>query len=69
MFAEHEHGHAMPTSGRALNGVALSATLHCLTGCALGEIAGMIIGTAAGLSNWTTVALAVWCLRSCSATR
>jgi hypothetical protein len=59
MSAEHEHGHAMPTSGRALNGVALSATLHCLTGCALGEIAGMIIGTAAGLSNWATVALAV----------
>jgi hypothetical protein len=59
MSAQHEHGHAMPTSGRALNGVALSATLHCLTGCALGEIAGMIIGTAAGLSNWTTVALAV----------
>ena len=53
------HDHAMPTSGRALDAVALSATLHCLTGCALGEIAGMIIGTAVGLSNWATVALAV----------
>src|SRR3954449_12576217 len=49
----------MPTSGRALDGVAISATLHCLTGCALGEIVGMAIGTAAGLSNWGTVALSV----------
>ena len=49
----------MPTSGRELDAVAFSATLHCLTGCALGEIAGMVIGTAIGLSNWGTVGLAV----------
>ena len=49
----------MPTSGRALTGVAISATLHCLTGCAIGEIAGMAIGTALGFSDWGTVALAV----------
>jgi hypothetical protein len=55
----HDHHHEMPTSGAALNQVALSATLHCLTGCALGEIAGMAIGTAIGLSNWGTVVLAV----------
>src|SRR3954447_19996917 len=58
----HTHAdahHEMPTSGRALTTVAVSATLHCLTGCALGEIAGMAIGTALGLSNWGTVALAV----------
>jgi hypothetical protein len=56
----HEHGHhELPASGRALTGVAVSATLHCLTGCAIGEIAGMAIGTALGLSNWSTVALAV----------
>src|SRR3954470_1390650 len=54
----HAH-HEMPASGRALTGVAVSATLHCLTGCALGEIAGMAIGTALGLSNWGTVWLAV----------
>jgi hypothetical protein len=54
----HEH-HELPTSGRALTGVAVSATLHCLTGCAIGEIAGMAIGTALGFSNWGTVALAV----------
>src|SRR3954468_11205591 len=58
----HTHAdahHEMPTSGRALTGVAVSATLHCLTGCAIGEVAGMAIGTALGLSNWGTVWLAV----------
>jgi hypothetical protein len=56
---DHEHHGPMPTSGRALDAVALSATLHCLTGCAIGEVAGMIIGTALGFSQWGTVALAV----------
>jgi hypothetical protein len=54
----HEH-HELPTSGRALTNVAVSATLHCLTGCAIGEILGMAIGTALGFSDWGTVALAV----------
>ena len=49
----------MPTSGRELDVVAFSATLHCLTGCAIGEITGMVIGTAIGLSDWGTVGLAV----------
>ena len=49
----------MPSSGKALWGVSLSATLHCLTGCAIGEILGMAIGTALGFSNWGTVVLAV----------
>jgi uncharacterized protein DUF4396 len=52
-------GHAMPTEGSALTAVALSATLHCLTGCAIGEVAGMAIGTALGFSNLATIALAV----------
>jgi hypothetical protein len=50
---------AMPPEGAALTGVALSATLHCLTGCALGEIAGMAIGTALDFSNLGTIVLAV----------
>src|SRR5215218_10715143 len=54
----HEH-HELPTSGRALTNTAISATLHCLTGCAIGEILGMAIGTALGFSDWGTVALAV----------
>ena len=39
--------------------MAASATLHCLTGCALGEILGLLIGTALGLSSLATLALAV----------
>jgi hypothetical protein len=39
--------------------LALSATLHCLTGCAIGEVLGMVIGTALGFSEWGTVGLAV----------
>jgi hypothetical protein len=59
-MATHTHHHApLPTSGRALDQVALSATLHCLTGCAIGEVLGMIIGTSVGLSQWGTVALSV----------
>jgi hypothetical protein len=42
-----------------LNSVALMATLHCLTGCAIGEVLGMIIGTALGFSDLGTIALAV----------
>jgi hypothetical protein len=55
---DHHH-HEMPTSGSALTSVAISATLHCLTGCAIGEVAGMLIGTALGFSDWGTVGLAV----------
>ena len=54
----HEH-HERPTSGSALTSVALSATLHCLTGCAIGETLGMVIGTALGFSDLQTIALAV----------
>lgn len=57
--AQAHHQHAMPTEGSALTAVAISATLHCLTGCAIGEVAGMAIGTALGFSNLGTVALAV----------
>jgi hypothetical protein len=39
--------------------MAVSATLHCLTGCAIGEILGLIIGTAAGLGNPATIAVSI----------
>ena len=55
----HEH-HAGATGSVSVPWlVAASATLHCLTGCAIGEVLGMVIGTAAGLSNVATVVLAV----------
>lgn len=58
--AGHEHHHhEMPTEGWALTGVSISATLHCLTGCAIGEITGVAIGTALGWSDVATIALAV----------
>jgi hypothetical protein len=56
--SQHDH-HAMPTSGRALDTMAASATLHCLTGCAIGEVAGVAIGTALGWSDLATIALAI----------
>jgi hypothetical protein len=44
---------------KELNQMAFSATIHCLTGCALGEIIGLVIGTAIGLPDAATIALAV----------
>lgn len=52
----HNHHHIKEQS---LNRVAWMATIHCLSGCAIGEIAGMAIGTVLGWSNATTIALAI----------
>jgi hypothetical protein len=49
----------MDTDRHDLNALAFAATVHCLTGCAIGEVAGMAIGTALGFSNLGTVILAV----------
>lgn len=46
-------------SGAALTRLAVSATVHCLTGCAIGEVLGMVIGTALGWGDVATIALAV----------
>lgn len=53
VHASHAHHHA------SLNRVAFLATVHCLSGCAIGEVAGMIIGTALGWSTVATIGLAV----------
>ena len=61
-MTEHEHHHEMhdmAMSGRELTRSAVSATLHCLTGCAIGEVLGMVIGTAFGLHNATTIILSI----------
>jgi len=49
----------MATHGSTLNRTAFSATLHCLTGCAIGEVLGMVIGSALGWGNFATIGLAV----------
>ena len=46
-------------STQSLNRLAFSATVHCLTGCAIGEVLGMIIGTALGWSNGATIAISI----------
>ncbi len=43
----------------SLNRLAFSATAHCLTGCAIGEVLGLVIGTALGWGTVATIALAV----------
>ena len=49
----------MATWNSSLNRTAFSATLHCLTGCAIGEVLGIVIGTALGWSTVATIALAI----------
>lgn len=51
--------HTTPPTGPALTGLAITATLHCLTGCAIGEVLGMVIGTALGWTDVQTIVLAV----------
>ena len=53
-----DHAHHDDAS-QSLNRIAFSATVHCLTGCAIGEVLGMIIGTALGWNDWQTIAIAV----------
>ncbi|MFF8271681.1 DUF4396 domain-containing protein [Streptomyces sp. NPDC016562] len=64
--AGHDHaahqahaGHAGHGMGGVTWGAAAKATLHCLTGCALGEILGMVIGTALMWGNVQTMILAI----------
>jgi hypothetical protein len=57
----HHHHAETPAAGHdaGLTRMAFWATLHCLTGCAVGEVLGMVIGTALGWGNLETIALAV----------
>jgi len=54
----HAEGHGAPVAG-SLNSLALSATLHCLTGCAIGEFSGMMIAMALGWGDVAQIGLAV----------
>jgi Domain of unknown function (DUF4396) len=54
--SHHDHSHEDPA---ALTKTAISATLHCLTGCAIGEIAGLALATALGWSNGASIAASI----------
>ena len=55
-MTDHEHHHDTTTS---LTRLAISATLHCLTGCAIGEVLGMVLATWWGWGDAASIALAV----------
>ncbi|PPF31185.1 DUF4396 domain-containing protein [Rathayibacter sp. AY1A3] len=59
-MTEHAHDHSTHTTAGATPWrMAATATLHCLTGCAIGEVLGMVIGTSLGLHNAGTVVLSI----------
>jgi hypothetical protein len=60
--AGHRHEHSaerLRVAGPTAWPMAAQATLHCLTGCAIGEVLGMVIGTSVGLHNAATVVLSI----------
>lgn len=67
--ANHHHHHGpphapeplarAPSQGQSLSRVAFTATLHCLTGCAIGEVLGMSLGAALHWPNVQTVVISV----------
>jgi hypothetical protein len=57
--AHDEHQHVRERNRRSLWRSAVQATLHCLTGCAIGEVLGMVVATAAGLGNASSIGLSV----------
>ena len=59
MTHEHHHAETPQRDERALSRLAWSATLHCLTGCAIGEVLGLVLGTMWGWGTWATIALAI----------
>ena len=55
----HHHEHHAGAAPGSLNRLAFSATVHCLTGCAIGEVLGLVIATALGWSTVASIVLAV----------
>jgi Domain of unknown function (DUF4396) len=54
-----EHAHGQHGAAAPLNRTAFAATWHCLTGCAIGEVLGLVIATALGWGNVASIAIAV----------
>src|SRR5689334_4411074 len=59
--AHHRHHshHSHQTVVPPLNRLAVAATLHCLTGCAIGEVLGLVIAMSLGWGNAGSITLAV----------
>ncbi len=55
----HDHHSSHEAIQPSLNRLAASATTHCMTGCAIGEVLGLVIATAAGWGNVASIAIAV----------
>ncbi len=55
---DHANMHGHHGNNTSLSGLTTSATLHCLTGCAIGEFIGLAIGVTLGFTPWVTIALA-----------
>ncbi len=53
------HGHASQGNSSSLNRSAVQATLHCLTGCAIGEVLGMVLATAFSWGNTVSIGVSV----------
>lgn len=56
---DHNHHHNHSNHSASTTTLAINATLHCLTGCAIGEIAGLVIATILGLTLIPSIALAI----------
>lgn len=57
--ASERHSHDQVADGQSLNRLSVSATLHCMTGCVIGEVVGLVIATALGWGDAASIALAV----------
>lgn len=51
--------HPHPTPSEGARPLAVRATVHCLTGCAIGEILGLVLATAFGWANGPSIAVAI----------
>jgi hypothetical protein len=56
---ENRANHGAALTGSELTRSAVSATLHCLTGCAIGEVLGLVLATWWSWSNGPSIALAI----------
>jgi hypothetical protein len=55
----YRHAHGQHDAPASLNRTAFAATWHCLTGCAIGEVLGLVIATALDWGNISSIAIAI----------